>query len=157
MADRPINNTLNIKTLLSNDILYVARVSTGMDCYISVADFITATSTYPVSNVTCQYNNTTNILIASAEALSSGNFKSATIDCYFERNGKARKQIVEVFYIGGAAQILEGSYATIPNTESDLGISLAASCAAGLTLDVTVDSDANDVDFYYVITSIISL
>jgi len=158
MADKKVNATQLISTVLSNDIFYVGRVSTNKDCYITALDLIASLTTPPITTVICQYNDTTSVLLASASQVSLGTIKSVTLDCYCEKNGKSRKQIVEVFYTTGESQLVEGSYATIPATETDLGITLSTDCSAGLNLVVAVDnSEANNVNFYYRGLSTISI
>jgi hypothetical protein len=151
MADKPVNGCLNIITLLPTDIMYVARVSTGDDCYIKVSDFVAALLTNPVNHVTCSYNQDTEIAFGTS-------VKSVVIDCFFERDSYARKEIAQVFKLNTTANIVESPVGTIPDTETDIGITLSAKLDAGqLVLVVTCDSMPINTDFYYTILSQISL
>jgi hypothetical protein len=157
MADQPVNAGLNIKTLLSSDVLYVARLSTGEDCYIKANDLITfLTSGTTATKVICPFNLTTSILLASADMITSGSIKSVVLDCFFERNNKARKEIVQIFFENGTASLIEGPTGTIPDSEIDLGITLSVDSSSGLNLDITLDAVTANCTFFYNILSILT-
>jgi hypothetical protein len=152
--DQPVTAGLNITTLLATDVLYVARPSTGQDCYITAAALIASLGKTPVSYVSCLHNATTHVPIDSL----LGNFRSITLDCYFIRNGKTRKEIIQIFYdpTTQVASFIEGEIGTIPASETDLGITLSISYSFGLILNVALDSDVNNAGFYFSVISIIS-
>ena len=157
MADKAVNGTLNIKNLLGTDVLYVARLSTGTDCYITASDLIASLSTRPLGHIICNYNQDTNILLATAAQVSGNKIMSVTLHCYFQRNGKSRSEIVVISYTNGQSTLSENGMVTIPDSEPDLGINLSIDNSLGLNLVVEADSNPYNIDFYYNIISIISL
>jgi hypothetical protein len=157
--DQPVNALLNITTLLPTDIIYVGRVTLGAagDCYMNAVDLIASLSTKPVIHAFCAYNQSTNILLASAALISSGKIKSIALHCYFERNGQSRSEIVTLSYTAGDSSIGESPINTVPESILDLGISLSANNSAGLNLVVTCNAQPVNVDMYYNVLSVISI
>ena len=155
--DKTVNSTLNIQSLLSDDFFYVGRPSTNEDCYINAVDLRASILNGTVNNLTCIYNQDTLLRLCTNGDALDNTFKSVVLDCLFERNGKVRKQMVEVCYISSSAEILEHPIVTIPSTETDLGITLSVSVDDGVNLVISVDAVAINVNFYYNIVSLISI
>lgn len=153
--DKKVNGTLNVNTLLSDDFLYIGRPSTNEDCWITAGDLMASIRSNPVNHSSCIFNNSTNIIVCKENNLIG--FKSAILDCYFERNNSIRKQIIEVWYFDGNCGIIEGNMGVYPDEETDLGITLSAEIDTNLNLVVTLNAVSANADFYYNIISKIAV
>jgi hypothetical protein len=156
-TDKLINNLTGITSLLDTDVIWIARLSTGVDCIIPVANLKTSLGIQPNNVLPClapvspETSVTTTIVLGTVLA-----FHSCTIDCTFTRGtGRIRKQLIEVSNLGGHVIFAPGGYTTYPaSTDETLettGITLNARLLSGsIVFEITVDnSDANDVSLNY--------
>jgi hypothetical protein len=159
--DKAINALTNIASLKADDMLYVARVSTGDDCVISASALMAAlsSSTKPIQHAFCRYNQSTSVpLTISSDDLTTHRLKSIQLHCYFERNNKSRSENIIISYTNGDVSLSEGPINTIPESETDLGISISWSTYANiLQLIITVDATPTNVDIYFNVLSVIML
>jgi len=147
--DSNVPGLTRVTTILDTDVYYVARLTTGLDCYILGSDLKTSIGAKIPISVNCIDSNITQISMGNFV-----NFHYAFLDCFMTRNGKARKQSIEIFQIGGVPDVSEGPMRTIPNTEGEtLGITFSANNEDGVIyLNIHVDnSEASLVVFTYTI------
>jgi len=150
-TDKLINNLTGITSLLDTDVIWIARLSTGVDCIIPVASLKTSLGIQPNNVLSCINNTTTTIVLGTMLA-----FHSCTIDCMFTRGAaRMRKQLIEVSNLGGHVIFAPGGYTTYPESTDETlettGITINARLLSGsIVFEITVDnSDANDVSLNY--------
>jgi len=149
--DKSVPSCTPVTNLKWDDQFYVARVSTNEDCSINAQNLIASLTSKAVAHVTCNFNQDTDVIMGKG-------IMSFLVDCYFVRDLVSRKQMVEGFMLNGVVDIIEHPMKTIPDTETDIGITLSTILDSDkLILRITCDSSPINVDFYYNIVSIISI
>jgi|WetSurMetagenome_2_1015567.scaffolds.fasta_scaffold67836_2 hypothetical protein len=156
-ADKNISQLTPISTLLSTDLIYIGRASTGVDCYMSASDFINSVLTHPQITKTCAYNTSTTINVGACNT-----YRAVTLNCTFIRYYSVRHQIITIFTnypTSSNIGLNPGNYEVIYGTSEDLGITLSVLLTDGqMQLIVSVDnSTANNVIMDYVVLSSIAV